>query len=201
MSDQSSRIPIVVAIITVAGSLGAAVIANWDTVFPHVPAPTTAAPAAVAAPAPAPAPAQTQAATPVQAPAPAPAQAAAPAQSREPAPAERATALSAPPRVPTLTGTWREMNYPGIVSNLTQDDGRQFRFTRSGVLPNGMGFQSNGAGFLTGRQVALQYVTRYYNGQASQGQCEGTLSDDADAIELFCADSLMGSFQSMSVRQ
>jgi len=197
MSESSSRIPIVVALITAAASVGVALIANWDKLFSRPPESSVVIPPIVATPAPAPGPAPaTTATTTADAPDPAPAR----ARTREREPSERPAALSEAPRQQPLSGTWRDVTYPGIVSSITQD-GLQFRFTRTGVLPNGVGFQSNGGGAVSGDRVALQYLARYNNGQVSQGQCEGALSDARDSIELVCSDNLMGTFQSVSVRQ
>jgi hypothetical protein len=193
MPEQSSRITIVVALITLAGTLGAALIANWDKLFPRS--------QAAVAPAPAPAPSPTPTATAVPSPAPAPAPTPAPAPKAPPAAAdtERSTA-HAPPRGPSIAGSWRNAAYPGIVLNITQQ-GNQIRFTQTGVLSNGVGFESAGAGVVEGSQIALQYLARYNNGQASSGQCQGTLTDAEESMDLFCSDSLLGNFESVSVRR
>jgi len=197
MSESSSRIPIIVALITAAASLCAALIANWDKLFarPTASSPASLVPVVTPSPAPAPAPAPV-ATTTTESPAPAPAA----TRARDREPSERPAAFAAAPRRQPLTGAWRDVTYPGIVASITQE-GPQFRFTRTGVLPNGVAFQSSGGGAISGSNVALQYMARYNNGQVSQGQCEGALSEGADEIELICSDSLLGAFQSVSVRQ
>jgi hypothetical protein len=199
MSESSSRIPIVVALITAVASVGVAFIANWDKLLARPAASSGVSPVPVATPAPT--------ASPAPAPAPAPvtvtespSPALAPARARDQEPAERPAAFTQAPRPPTVAGTWRDVTYPGIVSSISQE-GPQFRFARSGMLPNGVAFQSSGAGTLSGDHVALQYLARYNNGQVSQGGCEGALSEAGDEIELLCSDSLLGGFQSVSVRQ
>lgn len=185
MAESSSRIPIVVAIITAAASIGVALIANWDKLFAQAPAPSPVSPAPAAAPVPV---------TAAESPNPAAVRTAG-EEKPEPHPT-----TSEAPRPPALTGTWHDVVNPGFVSSITQD-GSQLRFTRAGVLPNGVGVESAGAGMLSGNHVALQYLARYSNGQVSQGGCEGALSGASGGIELYCSDSLLGSFRSVNVRQ
>jgi hypothetical protein len=161
MAEHSYRIPIFVALIGVAGTIGAALIANWDKLFSKAePAPQVA-------------------------------------------PTTPATGLTvATPATPALqlAGVWRDAANPSIVSTITQD-GNRIRFARTGSLPNGVAFESDGSGTLDGLRLSTQYVARYLNGQSSSGQCTGTVTPTATSIALQCVDTLLGSFQSASVRR
>lgn len=161
MPDQSYRVPIIVAVIGVLGTLGAALIANWDKLFGHA----------------------TQAAVPT-------------------------ASIAASPLTPvapvvvtsSLAGTWIDAVNPGIISTIAQE-GNALRFTRIGSLPNGVAFESNGTGTVSGQQVSTQYVAKYQTGITSSGQCAGSVLEQATTIDLRCTDSLLGSFQSTSVRR
>lgn len=162
MAEHSSRTPILVAMIGVAGTVGAALIVNWDKLFSKAEPPPKVTPTG----------------TP------------------DAAPATTAPAMP----VPQLAGIWRDAANPSIVSTMTQE-GNMLRFTRTGSLPNGIVFESNGSGSLDGLRLSTQYVARYANGQSSSGQCTGTVAATATSIALQCMDTLLGSFQSSSVRR
>lgn len=165
MSESSSRVAIVVALITGAGTLGAALIGNWDKFFGSPP---------VAAPAPGP----------------------------TPAPLPSGATLAPVSQGLDLSGLWFDTASPGTAATVTQQ-GDRLQFLRRGVLANGVGFESRGTGTLAGRQVTLLYQAHYQDGSASQGQCTGQVSvaGDAAQMHLRCSDTLLGVFDSSSVRQ
>ncbi len=174
MAEPSHRVTIIVAILGLVGTLGAALISNWDKIFPRVPrATTTTEPAA---------------GTSVQAAPPA-------APPTAPPPLAHSADLAL-----RITGVWRDSMYPSNLTEITQD-GRDFRFRRRGVLPNGVGFESVGTGTLVGRQVRSQYTATYKTGATSSGRCSGAVSMDSRQIELSCSDTLLGSFASISIRE
>lgn len=153
MLESNQRIAIAVAVIGVIGTLGAAIIANWDKIF--VPSPKL-----------------------------------------QP---NIASYPSAEP-IPNLAGLWVDSNYPSNGSQITQD-GNSVHFTRWGVLPNGIRFESSGSGSITGRRFTNTYTATYQSGATSTGDCSGTLSPDGTRIELNCRDSRLGAFPVTAIRQ
>ena len=176
MADSSPRIAIAVAVIALVGTLGAALIANWDKIFEPSPRPAPRVESSQ--------PARNE-----------------PRPLEEPAP--RTTPTEPRPSaeaVPSIVGVWRDSNYPGNGSRITQD-GNRFRFTRWGVLPNGTQFESSGSGTITGRRFTSSYTARYQNNATSAGDCSGTVSPDGTRMDFSCNDSLLGTFPVIAVRQ
>jgi TIR domain len=103
---------------------------------------------------------------------------------------------------PTLqiSGVWRDGNYPNNGSQVTQH-GNSFSFTRWGVLPNGIRFESSGSGTIAGQRFTSRYNARYQSGDTSAGDCSGTVSTDGLRMELTCRDSLLGTFPVTAIRQ
>jgi hypothetical protein len=103
---------------------------------------------------------------------------------------------------PTLqiSGVWRDGNYPNNGSQVTQH-GNSFSFTRWGVLPNGIRFESSGSGTIVGQRFTSRYNARYQSGDTSAGDCSGTVSTDGLRMELTCRDSLLGIFPVTAIRQ
>jgi hypothetical protein len=103
---------------------------------------------------------------------------------------------------PTLhiSGVWRDGNYPNNGSQVTQN-GNSFSFTRWGVLPNGIRFESSGSGTIAGQRFTSRYNARYQSGDTSAGDCSGTVSTDGLRMELTCRDSLLGTFPVTAIRQ
>jgi TIR domain len=99
-----------------------------------------------------------------------------------------------------ISGVWRDGNYPNNRSQVTQD-GNSFSFTRSGVLPNGIRFESSGSGTIAGQHYTSRYNARYQSGDTSAGDCSGTVSTDGLRMELTCRDSLLGTFPVTAIRQ
>jgi hypothetical protein len=153
MSESNHRIAIVVAVIGVIGTLGAAFIANWDKIF--LPAPQ---------------------------------------------PPPKIDSRSPTQPIPNLSGVWHDSNYPSNGSQITQD-GNNVHFTRWGVLPNGIRFESSGSGAITGQRYTSNYNANYQSGVTSTGHCSGTVSPDGMRMELNCRDSLLGDFPVTSIRQ
>ena len=130
------------------------------------------------------------------APQPKPPLAASTARSPEPA---QSIALQATAAA-NIGGIWRDDDNPGNGSRINQD-GDRFSFTRWGILPNGVRFESSGDGKIIGRRIVSSYRARYQSGDTSAGHCSGTLSADAKRIALDCRDSLLGVFSGGSTRQ
>jgi hypothetical protein len=186
MADGNARVAIIAAIIGLIGTLGGALIGNWDKLFP--PERGAAAPRDVVVPGP----------DVRTSPAPAPDLAAGTRTATPPSRPEPAAVAAAP--VPNITGTWRDVDYPGVVGQVTQT-GNSFRFTRVGVLPNGIGFESAGNGVIDATRVSTRFDTRYQTGVLSTGSCTGTVSGDGGRLDLTCTDSLLGTFPVTSARQ
>lgn len=111
MAESSPRVAITVALIGVAGVIGAALIANWEKVV---------------------GPSQVHPSTPDRG----------PSAGVEPPPPEVRPNLN-------ISGTWVDTNLPGTTSQFTQN-GESFRFTRRGMLQNGVGFEASGSGTMSG---------------------------------------------------
>ena len=156
MSDTSNRVTIVVAIIGVVGTIGAAVIGNWDKIFPPPALP----------------------------------------KKIETVSAKTPTARA----VSNISGVWRDVEYPSNSSQLSQD-GNRVHFTRRGVLPNGVRFESSGSGTATGQSFNSDYSARYSSGATSMGNCSGTMSIDGKFMKLTCSDSLLQTFSLSAIRQ
>lgn len=176
MQESNSRVAIAVAVIALIGTLGGALIANWDKIFEPSPRPAPRAES--------PQTARTE-----------------PRPLEEPAP--RTTRTEPRPSaelVPNIGGVWLDSNYPDNGSRITQD-GNRFRFTRWGVLPNGTRFESSGSGTITGQRFTSNYTARYQTGATSAGDCSGTLSPDRTHMDLSCNDSLLGTIPVTAIRQ
>jgi hypothetical protein len=151
--QSNQRIAIVVAVIGVIGSLGAAFIANWDKFFVPSPRP--------------------------------------PSKIDSPSPADS---------IPNVGGLWRDSSNPNNSSQISQD-GNSVHFTRWGLLPNGIRFESSGSGVIAGHGFTSSYNAKYQSGATSTGDCSGTLSPDGMRMELNCSDSLLGAFSVTAIRQ
>jgi hypothetical protein len=152
MLQSNQRIAIVVAVIGVIGSLGAAFIANWDKFLVPSPQP----PPKIDSP--------------------------------------------SPDSIPNLGGLWRDSSNPNNSSQISQD-GNSVHFTRWGLLPNGIRFESSGSGVITGHGFTSSYNAKYESGATLTGDCSGTLSPDGRRMELNCSDSLLGAFSVTAIRQ
>jgi hypothetical protein len=189
MADSSHRVAIAVAVIGVMGTLGAALIANWDKIFPRAPQ----APVTPARPASEPVQPRRQAE-----PAPPPPQ---PARHADAAPRPLGTPAQ-PVRAnttPQIAGVWRDADNPNNGTKIDQH-GNQLQFTRAGILSDGVRFESAGTGALLESRITLRYVARYQTGSTSTGECSGSVSPGATRITLNCADSLHGTFVTVANR-
>ena len=118
-----------------------------------------------------------------------------------PAPPARAEdSAPKPPPIVNIAGTWRDINYPGVVDEVSQDV-ETFRVTRQGVLPNGVAFESFGEGTIKGTRVSQRYTPRYQTGAVSTGQCTGTVTANGSRITGSCADTLLGTIPVSVIRQ
>jgi hypothetical protein len=176
MADSSHRVTIAVAIIGVIGTLGAALIANWEKIFPR-------APEALVKPSPRP-----------EEPVPAVRRA-----DPAPRPVDGANQPVRADPMPQIAGLWRDADNPNNGTKIAQD-GARLQFTRAGILPDGMRFESAGTGSVLASRITLKYVTRYQTGSASTGECSGSVSPGARQITLNCADSLYGTFVTVANR-
>lgn len=189
MSESNPRVAIIIAIVGVVGTLGAALIANWDKIFLS----SRELPAKVDSPQPA-------RAQPAAEPA---SNATSPGSAAHPAKTDAKTEAQAPaPAETTLntTGTWRDVGFPANIAQVTQN-GSRFQFTKQGILPTGVGFQSSGGGTVVGQTYTSSYTATYQGGATSKGTCSGTVSMDGTRVETVCSDSLLGTFPVVSVRQ
>lgn len=172
MAQSTPSVAIVVAIIGLAGTIGATLIANWDKLF--MPRDSPAQRDGLVRPEPSPV---VLAITP----------------GTQPKPAPVAAVLN-------LTGTWRDVNFPGVVGEIRQS-GREFQFVRRGVLANGVGFESSGTGTVDGPSYKSNYNARYQTGDLSRGSCTGVISAGGSRLDLTCTDSLLGQFAVEAARQ
>ena len=105
-----------------------------------------------------------------------------------------------PDAIAKIDGLWRDLNYPNNLAEIAQD-GKNFRFTRWGVLPNGIRYQSSGRGTITGQRFTSNYRATYQFGDTSTGNCSGTVSPDGMRMEMNCSDSTLGSFTVTGIRR
>ena len=105
-----------------------------------------------------------------------------------------------PPSVTSISGSWRDPNFPSNGSRIIQD-GNSFRFNGWGVLPNGIPFITSGSGTVTGQNITSKYTTTYQNGWVSNGECMGTASLDGSRMTSTCTDNVLGTFVSSGVRE
>lgn len=176
MGDSASRPIVVAALIGLVGTLGAALIANWNNFAPAARVPQPVQETRPARPDAAPTPGALGSATPRDRP-----------EKRE------------APDVPDIAGVWVDTGRPVNRSEISQE-GRDFTFTRQGVLPDGQRFESRGSGRLKGTEVTARYTARYGSGVTSTGSCSGTASSNGMRMELTCEDSLLGTFTGSSSR-
>jgi hypothetical protein len=115
-----------------------------------------------------------------------------------PPPPKPSSKIASP--VPDIRGVWLDSNYRSNSSYITQD-GNSFQFTRRGVLPNGLAFESSGSGTMTGQRFTSNYNAKYQSGATSVGDCSGTVSPDGMRMDLQCIDSLLGAFPGTAIRQ
>jgi len=178
MADTSPRAAIVVAVIGVVGTLGTALIANWDKLFPRT-SPQLVKPEP-------PVDSRVGKTNPVD--------------EKLASPVPAAPIPAAPVDVtPQIAGVWQDVGYPSNGTKVSQD-GARFTFTRWGVLTNGVPFQGTGSGTLSGRRVSGGYRVFYRNGGFSEGQCTGSIWPGDTRIDLECTDTQLGRYQSSSVR-
>lgn len=112
----------------------------------------------------------------------------------------RERAVDSTPSIPYIGGLWRDRDHPNNISQVDQD-GTGFRFTRRGVLPNGIQYESSGSGtIIVGQRHTSSYSARYNSGAKSTGNCSGVVSADGQSIELSCKDSLLGTFSYTAIR-
>ena len=104
------------------------------------------------------------------------------------------------PSVTSISGSWRDPNFPSNGSRIIQD-GNSFRFNGWGVLPNGIPFITSGSGTVTGQNITSKYTTTYQNGWVSNGECMGTASLDGSRMTSTCTDNVLGTFVSSGVRE
>ncbi len=179
-SKPSHIVLIIVAVIGVAGTLGAAFIANWDKLFPNRSNNSNI---------------QSVRSTPTEA---------TPNQtgysSPRATPSEKVPLRDEAEDTPDIIGIWVDRGASQNVSTVVQN-GSSFRFTRRGVLPNGVRFESQGSGEISGREFRSTYSSQYFNGATSEGECSGIVSVDGNRMELSCSDSLMGTFPVVAIRQ
>ena len=194
--ESSSRNTIIVAVLGLVGTLGAALIANWDKIFgkPAVPQETVrqAEVAQRETPRDPPDRVSDRDATRDRAEPVAPESVDKDVQADVPAQKAPARASRTPKMLP-VTGNWQDLNYPGIQTHFEQR-GDQFEFVRFGTLPDGLAFRTQGAGRLNGTQVESRYAAQYANGSYSQGVCAGSITAQGRQMELQCSDSVLGSF-------
>ena len=106
----------------------------------------------------------------------------------------REPAVDSTPSIPYIGGLWSDRDHPNNISQVDQD-GPGFRFTRRGVLPNGIQYESSGSGtIIVGQRHTSSYSARYNSGAKSTGNCSGVVSADGQSIESSCKDSLLGTF-------
>jgi hypothetical protein len=102
--------------------------------------------------------------------------------------------------VPQIGGVWRDVEYPGNRSRITQR-GSTFQFSRWGTLADGTPFTSTGSGTLAAQSLASSYRATYQSGATSTGDCSGMVSPDGGRISLTCTDSLLRAISVSSIRQ
>lgn len=115
--------------------------------------------------------------------------------------AERARAVTRPPPdpIPNIEGIWRDRDAPSNGGRINQN-GSRFDFSRWGVLPNGVRFESVGTGAITARRFTSRYDSTYSIGR-STGNCEGSISSGGSRLDMTCTDSALGVFQVTSFRE
>ena len=117
-------------------------------------------------------------------------------------PAERmqTEARPPPPSIPNIAGTWRDRDAPSNGGRITQN-GSRFDFSRWGVLPNGVRFESEGSGTISAGRLTSRYRATYATGVGSAGSCAGNISSNGTRIDMTCKDSVLGVFSLTSFRQ
>lgn len=190
MEQRGQHIAIIVAIIGVIGTIGAALLQNWDKIAGRPPAAaTSAAPAAPGA--------RTGAA--------------AAATAVEPAAAAPATAIPGDEEDAAfaddvdieedagpngLGGVWRELYpNPGNLTHTTMN-GNRFEFTTRGMAL-GVPFEAYGTGILRG----ARFESTYQSNLPSTGVCGGSVSAGGTRMNSVCLDSAYGRFEAASVRE
>lgn len=175
MAESVHKATIVAAVIGLIGTLGTALISNWDKILGHpeqieksmvVPTHQSDIPSTKRV--------AEQKASPVP----------------ESAPA---------PRLRNLSGNWRDTNYPNNGLDI-QQDGDRVRFGGWGINLAGVPFQSAGTGNVNGDNISLTHTARDRFGGTSSGSCSGAVSSDSSRITLTCTDSAVGTFVVTVVR-
>ena len=96
--------------------------------------------------------------------------------------------VTAPEAIPNISGVWQDVGAPDNTTHVTQR-GKKFEFSRRGMLPTGVGFESTGSGELKGQNFIANYSTEYQNHSTSTGECFGQVSSDGRNITESCMDS------------
>ncbi|QPK65131.1 hypothetical protein IVG45_09445 [Methylomonas sp. LL1] len=173
MSESSTNVTIVVAVIGVIGSITVALISHWDKLNP---------PPAKDAPIPQPI--------------------VLIGNTSDPAIASITKPQPAPPKpVINIAGNWYNPAAPAAGGSYITQQSEHFEFQGWGLLPQGIGFQTEGNGSLIDQQVNYSYVAQYQNGWTSQGNCSGTVSANGVQMTTTCTDNIMGTFVSTGVKK
>ncbi len=116
--------------------------------------------------------------------------------------AERERTETRPPAssIPNIAGIWRDSNSQSNGGQITQN-GSRFDFSRWGVLPNGVRFESVGTGTISAGRFTSQYNATYQTGFISAGSCSGTISSNGTRMDMTCTDNVLGVFPVTSFRQ
>jgi hypothetical protein len=98
---------------------------------------------------------------------------------------------------PNISGIWQDIGAPSNTTDITQL-GEIFEFSRRGILPTGVGFESTGSGELKGQILVAKYSSEDQNHSTSTGECFGQVSLDARSLTENCLDSNYNSIISIS---
>ncbi len=109
------------------------------------------------------------------------------------------TPLKNKPHTINIAGHWHDPNRPSDVSHINQQ-GNLFQFNGSGILPQGIRFESTGSGTINEQEIKNTYTTRYQNGLVAHGTCSGTVSSNGLRSTSTCTDNVWGTFTLSGVR-
>lgn len=173
MEQRGQHIAIIVAIIGVIGTIGAALLQNWDKIAGRPPAAAaTAVEPAAAAPA-----------------------TAIPGDEEDAAFADDVD-IEEDAGPNGLGGVWRELYpNPGNLTHTTMN-GNSFEFTTRGMAL-GVPFEAYGTGILRG----ARFESTYQSNLPSTGVCGGSVSAGGTRMNSVCLDSAYGRFEAASVRE
>lgn len=124
-----------------------------------------------------------------------------------PTPTSSATSTQTPertlPEQPIdISGVWRN-SVDTANSTIIEQTGQSFSYSGSGVMqygPQPVGFKTAGTGKLTLNRISMEYQASYQVGMTTTGTCNGTVSPDANRIQLQCFDSQWGPSTSLWTR-